>query len=49
MGVAQRRQIVNDVLIAVSAARAGAVVVTANARDFTRIEKHTPARWMTPE
>ena len=38
----------NDVLIAVTAARAGAVVVTANVRDFARIEKHTPVRWMQP-
>ena len=46
IGAAHRRQIVNDLLIAVTAASLGAVVVTANALDFSRIEKHTPVRWM---
>jgi predicted nucleic acid-binding protein len=45
---AHRRQIVNDVLIAVSAARAGIGVVTSNAADFSRIGKHVPVRWMLP-
>ena len=49
IGQAHLRQIVNDVLIAVTAVRAGAVVITANASDFARIEKHTPVRWMLPE
>jgi len=40
----RRRQ--PDVLIAVSAARAGTVVVTANHRDFSRIQEHTPVGWM---
>jgi predicted nucleic acid-binding protein len=48
IGTAHRRQIVNDVLIAVTAARSGAVVVTSNARDFALIEKRTPMRWMLP-
>jgi predicted nucleic acid-binding protein len=48
MGTAHRRQIVNDVLIAVAAGRAGVVVVTANATDFTLIQRHTPVRWMLP-
>jgi predicted nucleic acid-binding protein len=48
MGVAHRRQIVNDVLIAVTARRAGMVVITANAGDFSLIGKHTPVRWMAP-
>lgn len=48
MGTARRRQIVNDVLIAVAAGRAGVVVVTANATDFTLIQRHTPIRWMLP-
>ncbi len=48
MGTAHRRQIVNDVLIAVTAGRTGVVVVTANAGDFVVIEKHTPVRWMLP-
>ncbi len=45
---AHRRQIINDVLIAVSATRAGALVVTANPNDFSRIQEHTPVRWMLP-
>jgi predicted nucleic acid-binding protein len=45
IGAAHRRQLVNDILIAVSATRAGAVVVTANTRDFAQIERHTPIRW----
>jgi len=44
----QRRQILNDVLIAVAAGRSGVVVVTANAVDFSLIEKYTPVRWMPP-
>ena len=46
IGAAHLRQIVNDVLIAVSAAKAGAVVVTAKSQDFSRIEKHLHVRWM---
>ena len=46
MGIAARRQIVNDVMIAVTAARFGAVVVAANVHDFALIEKHVPVRWM---
>ena len=49
MGTAHRRQIVNDVLIAVTAGRSGIVVVTANAADFALIERHTAVRWMLPE
>ena len=48
IGKAHLRQITNDVIIGVTAARAGVVVVTRNARDFSRIEKHTPVRWMQP-
>jgi predicted nucleic acid-binding protein len=48
MGRAHRRQIVNDVLIAVTAAKNGIVVVTANKNDFSLIEKHTPVRWILP-
>ena len=44
----RRRQLVNDILIAVTAVRAGAVVITANVRDFSRIGAHTPVRWMLP-
>jgi predicted nucleic acid-binding protein len=46
--VVRRRQMVNDILIAVTAARAGAVVITANARDFSLIEVHVRVRWMLP-
>jgi predicted nucleic acid-binding protein len=48
IGTAHRRQIVNDVLIAVTAGRSGLVVITANAADFSLIDKHTPVRWMLP-
>jgi len=48
VGAAHCRQITNDVLIAVTASKAGAVVVTANSRDFSRIERYTPVRWMLP-
>ncbi len=44
----RRRQMLNDVLIAVAAGRSGVVVVTANAADFSLIEKYTPVRWMLP-
>src|SRR5262249_49965180 len=43
-----RRQMSNDVIIAVTAVRAGIVVITQNTQDFTRIEKHLPVRWMRP-
>jgi predicted nucleic acid-binding protein len=46
---AHLRQMSHDVMIAVTAARAGVVVVTRNVRDFARIEKCAPIRWMTPE
>jgi predicted nucleic acid-binding protein len=39
----------NDVLIAVSAARAGITVVTQNVRDFTRIARWAPIHWQAPE
>ena len=48
IGAVHLRQITNDVLIAVSTARAGAVVVTDNASDFSRITKHRPVRWVVP-
>jgi predicted nucleic acid-binding protein len=49
LSLVQRRQMVNDVMIAVSAARAGAIVVTANVRDFVLIGKYTPVRWILPD
>jgi predicted nucleic acid-binding protein len=48
MGVEHRRRIVNDVLIAVTARMQGLVVITANAGDFSKIERQTPVRWMLP-
>jgi predicted nucleic acid-binding protein len=48
IGTSHLPQITNDVLIAVSATRAGAAVVTLNIRDFTRIERLTPVRWIAP-
>jgi predicted nucleic acid-binding protein len=40
-----RGRLLNDVLIAVSAGRKGITVVTANARDFSRIAEFTPFHW----
>lgn len=48
VGTMHRRLILNDVLIAVSAARTGVVVVTRNASDFERIGEFTPVRWILP-
>ena len=48
IGLTHRRQIVNDVLIAVTAARAGMVVVTRNINDFSLIERYVAMRWMLP-
>ncbi len=48
IGTQHRRQLVNDVLIAVTAARNGAVVVTANSRDFALIARHSPVLWTPP-
>jgi predicted nucleic acid-binding protein len=44
----RRRQLVNDILIALTAARAGAVVIASNAQDFSLIEVHAQVRWMLP-
>ncbi len=49
IGKAHLRQMSNDVVIAVSAARAGLVVVTRNSQDFSRIARWTPVRWVIPE
>jgi predicted nucleic acid-binding protein len=48
MGKAHCRQIVNDVLIAVSAVRFGMVVVTANGASFSLIDMRIPVRWISP-
>ncbi|MCC6537858.1 MAG: type II toxin-antitoxin system VapC family toxin [Bryobacterales bacterium] len=45
---AHLRQISQDVLIAVSAARAGVTVVTNNVRDFERIARWVEVQWITP-
>ena len=39
----------NDIFIAIAAARNGLVVVTTNYRGFLHIEKHTAVRWMLPD
>jgi predicted nucleic acid-binding protein len=49
IGLQHRRQLTNDVLLAVTAAQFGAVVVTANASDFALIEKHVSVGWMPPD
>ncbi|MDQ3010711.1 MAG: PIN domain-containing protein, partial [Acidobacteriota bacterium] len=41
-----RSRLTNDTLLAVSAARHGIVLVTANARDFTRIAEFCPLKWL---
>ena len=46
IGKTHLQAIVNDVLIGVSAARSGAIVLTKNAGDFARIAEHTRVRWM---
>ena len=49
LDITRRRLSGNDIMIAVTAARAGAVVITANAaQDFALIEAHTRVRWMLP-
>jgi predicted nucleic acid-binding protein len=48
ISVAHRRQMINHLVIAVTAARAGVRVVTANTQDFTRIERYTTVRWTLP-
>jgi predicted nucleic acid-binding protein len=49
IGTGHRQRIVNDILIAVTASKAGMVVVTANAGDFSLIAKHSRVRWMLPD
>jgi predicted nucleic acid-binding protein len=43
------RRLSNDVLIGVSAARAGVALVTKNARDFERIARWSAIRWIKPD
>ena len=40
-----RSRLTNDALIAVSAARCGIEVITANARDFARLAEFCPLEW----
>ncbi|MCC6327585.1 MAG: type II toxin-antitoxin system VapC family toxin [Acidobacteria bacterium] len=40
-----RSRLVNDVLIAMTAARTGTMVLTENARDFSRIEEFRKFKW----
>ena len=40
-----RARLLNDVLIAVSVGRIGATLITANARDFSRIAEFVPLSW----
>jgi predicted nucleic acid-binding protein len=47
--LAHRRQMTNHILIAVTASRNGAVVVTANSGDFSRIDQYISVRWMLPD
>lgn len=42
---AERRRLTNDVLIAVTAVRHGARVITSNVRDFAKIERYLPLSW----
>ncbi len=41
-----RSRLTNDTLLAVSAARQGIVLVTANTRDFKRIAEFCPLKWL---
>ncbi len=40
-----RGRLTNDALIAISAARTGTTVITANARDFERLAEFRPFQW----
>ena len=40
-----KTRLTNDALIAVSAARSGIKVITANARDFARLAEFCPLQW----
>lgn len=43
-----RGQLTNDALIAMSAGRLGITVITANARDFTKLAEFRPFQWKVP-
>jgi len=40
-----RGRLTNDALIAISAARTGTTVITANTRDFERLAEFRPVQW----
>jgi predicted nucleic acid-binding protein len=40
-----KRRLTNDALIVMSACRLGLTVITANARDFTKLAEFRPFRW----
>ena len=47
-GLRDRLSVVNDLLIALTAWRIGATVVTANVEEFTRIRRHLPGLSVAP-
>ena len=47
-GLRDRLGVVNDLLIALTAWRIGATVVTANVEEFTRIRRHLPGLSVAP-
>jgi predicted nucleic acid-binding protein len=49
IGKEHLRRLSNDVLIGISAARAGVALVTKNARDFERIARWSAIRWVKPD
>ena len=47
-GSAERRSTWNDLLLAASCSRAGAILITSNRADFKRIARHIPLRHAAP-
>jgi predicted nucleic acid-binding protein len=43
-----RARLTNDALLAMSAARRGITIITANERDFGRLAQFHPFRWLVP-
>jgi len=48
-GLPHRLGVANDLLIALTAWRIGATVVTANVEEFTRIRRHLPGLSVAPQ
>lgn len=44
----ERRSVWNDLLLAASCARSGAILITSNRDDFKRIARHIPIRHVAP-